>query len=508
MSRRGWVLALLLTLSTVAATSSAEARPIVVGSKNFTEGRLLGELLAQRLEAEGFTVERRLGLGGTLICYQALTSGEIDLYVEYTGTLREAVLPPGQAPGVAGLRAPLGALGLELLPPLGFNNTYALALAGPQARALEVTRISQLVSHPTLRAAFSHEFLDRRDGWRALKARYGLSQSAVGIDNALAYQSLEKGQLDLTDANSTDGELLRFDLRVLDDDLAFFPEYQAVPLVRSDFPAAARAALAPLGGRLGEDTMRRLNAAVAVQGAPFAAVAADYLGGEGLGPRPQAGAEPAAKGGWLSPRGTRIILRTREHLQLTGLALLGACLLGIPLAVLVHRRRRLARVVLYLAGLAQTIPSLALLALMIPLLGIGAAPAIVALLIYAVLPILRNTLTALLGVDPTLRRVALAMGLTPWQQLRYLVLPLALPTILAGVRTATVISLGAATLAAFVGAGGLGEPIVTGISLNNTALILEGALPAAALALLAEWGFEALEARLVAAPLRRDPLAS
>jgi osmoprotectant transport system permease protein len=506
MSRRGWVLALLLTLSTVAATSSAEARPIVVGSKNFTEGRLLGELLAQRLEAEGFTVERRLGLGGTLICYQALTSGEIDLYVEYTGTLREAVLPPGQAPGVAGLRAPLGALGLELLPPLGFNNTYALALAGPQARALEVTRISQLASHPTLRAAFSHEFLDRRDGWRALKARYGLSQSAVGIDNALAYQSLEKGQLDLTDANSTDGELLRFDLRVLDDDLAFFPEYQAVPLVRSDFPAAARAALAPLGGRLGEDTMRRLNAAVAVQGAPFAAVAAEYLKGEGL--VSQGGTESSAQEGWLSPRGARIVLRTREHLQLTGLALLGACLLGIPLAVLVHRRRRLARVVLYLAGLAQTIPSLALLALMIPLLGIGAAPAIVALLIYAVLPILRNTLTALLGVDPTLRRVALAMGLTPWQQLRYLVLPLALPTILAGVRTATVISLGAATLAAFVGAGGLGEPIVTGISLNNTALILEGALPAAALALLAEWGFEALEARLVAAPLRRDPLAS
>jgi osmoprotectant transport system permease protein len=329
----------------------------------------------------------------------------------------------------------------------------------------------------------------------------------VGIDNALAYQSLEKGQLDLTDANSTDGELLRFDLRVLDDDLQFFPEYQAVPLVRRDFPAAARAALAPLGGRLGEDTMRRLNAAVAVQGAPFAAVAADYLAGEGLGLASQAGTEASAQEGWLSPRGARIVLRTREHLQLTGLALLGACLLGIPLAVVVHRRRRLARAVLYLAGLAQTIPSLALLALMIPLLGIGAAPAIVALLIYAVLPILRNTLTALLGVDPTLRRVALAMGLTPWQQLRYLVLPLALPTILAGVRTATVISLGAATLAAFVGAGGLGEPIVTGISLNNTALILEGALPAAALALLAEWGFEALEARLVAAPLRRDPLA-
>ena len=223
--------------------------------------------------------------------------------------------------------------------------------------------------------------------------------------------------------------------------------------------------------------MRRLNAAVAVQGAPFAAVAADYLDGEGLGPALQGEAEPSAQGAWLSPRGARIVLRTREHLQLTGFALLGACLLGIPLAVLVHRRRRLARTVLYLAGLAQTIPSLALLALMIPLLGIGAAPAIVALLIYAVLPILRNTLTALLGVDPALRRVALAMGLTPWQQLRYLVLPLALPTILAGVRTATVISLGAATLAAFVGAGGLGEPIVTGISLNNTALILEGALP-------------------------------
>ena len=495
--------ALLLCLLFGLPPARAEARPLVVGSKNFTEGRLLGELLAQRLEAAGLPVARRLGLGGTLICYQALTAGEIDLYVEYTGTLREAILPPDQPPGLDGLRGPLGERGLALLDPLGFNNTYALALAGPVARREGVTRISELRAYPQLPAAFSHEFLDRRDGWRALKARYGLPQAAVGIDNALAYQSLADGQLALTDANSTDGELLRYDLVVLDDDLAFFPEYQAVPLVRDAFPAAARAALAPLAGRLNAETMRRLNAAVAVEGAAFATVAARYLAEEGLGPaQPPEAALSAGAGRWA-----RIALRTREHLQLTGLALLGACLLGIPLAVLVHRRRRLAQGVLYVAGLAQTIPSLALLALMIPLLGIGAAPAILALLIYALLPILRNTLTALLGVDPSLRRVALAMGLTPWQQLRFLVLPLALPTILAGVRTATIISLGAATLAAFVGAGGLGEPIVTGISLNNTALILEGAVPAAALALLAEWGFEALEARLVAPPLRRDPLA-
>jgi osmoprotectant transport system permease protein len=162
--------------------------------------------------------------------------------------------------------------------------------------------------------------------------------------------------------------------------------------------------------------------------------------------------------------------------------------------------------VLYGAGLLQTIPSIALLALMIPLFGIGWMPAIVALFLYSLLPILRNTITALLTVDPLLRRVAVGMGLTPLQQVRWLLLPMALPTILAGVRTAAVISIGTATLAAFVGAGGLGEPIVTGLSLNDPRLILQGAVPAALLALATELAFELLERRLVPPPLRRDPL--
>jgi osmoprotectant transport system permease protein len=154
-------------------------------------------------------------------------------------------------------------------------------------------------------------------------------------------------------------------------------------------------------------------------------------------------------------------------------------------------------VVLYVAGLLQTVPSIALLALMIPLFGIGFLPAIVALFLYSILPILRNTITALLTIDPLLRRVAEAIGLTNRQQLRYVLLPLALPNILAGIKTAAVISIGTATLAAFIGAGGLGEPIVTGLALNDTELILQGAIPAAILAIVVELMFEVLERVLV-----------
>ena len=190
---------------------------------------------------------------------------------------------------------------------------------------------------------------------------------------------------------------------------------------------------------------------------------------------------------------------TSRHLQLTGLALLFAALVGVLTGVLVHLSRPASRVVLYLAGLLQTIPSIALLALMIPLLGVGFTPAVVALFLYSLLPILRSTIIALVTIDPLLRRVADAMGLTRAQQFRHVLFPLALPHVLAGLKTAAVISIGTATLAAFIGAGGLGEPIVTGLALNDTRLILQGAIPAAILALLTEFFFELVERRLIPA---------
>jgi len=160
--------------------------------------------------------------------------------------------------------------------------------------------------------------------------------------------------------------------------------------------------------------------------------------------------------------------------------------------------------VLYAAGLLQTVPSIALLALLIPLVGIGEIPAIIALFLYALLPITRNTITALTTVDPQLREVAAALGLTRAERLRHVYLPLSLPHIIAGVRIAAVVSIGTATLAAFIGAGGLGEPIVTGLALNDTQLILQGAIPAAALAVAVELGFEGLERWLIPRHLRQQ----
>ncbi len=185
-----------------------------------------------------------------------------------------------------------------------------------------------------------------------------------------------------------------------------------------------------------------------------------------------------------------------RHLQLTGLALVAAIVIGLAVALAVFANRRLADAVVYFCGLLQTVPSLALLALMIPIFGIGFTPAVVALFLYSLLPIVRNAVTALATVDPTLVRVSEALGLTRWQQLRHLRLPLSLPMIFAGIRTAAVISIGTATLAAFIGAGGLGEPIVVGLSLNDTDMILRGAIPAAMLAILAEFLFAALQKRV------------
>ena len=481
-----WALASAAGFAAAPALAEAPTRPIVVASKNFTESYILGEAIAQLLTRAGFPVEHKLGLGGTKICYDALAAGEVDAYVEYTGTI--AGFKAIDDPTLARLTVALAVDGVEMLPTFGFSNSYAVAVATPVAAAEGIARISDLAARPELRLAFSHEFLERPDGWLGLKPRYGLPHTPTGIEHALAYQAIVDGAIDATDAYSTDGELVRHPLTVLEDDLAFFPAYLAVPLVRADLPPAARAVIATMASTLNASEMRTLNAA-AIGGEPIASVAARYL------------AENVGAGPVLAPeaRGTddamlqRLAANTVRHLQLVAWAVAPATLVAVLVAVAIFRLAWLSRAAVYVAGLLQTIPSIALLALLIPLTGIGVVPAVVALFLYALLPVLRNAVTALTGIDPTLRQVALAMGMTPAQQLRHVFVPLAMPSILAGVRTAAVISIGTATLAAFIGAGGLGDPIVTGLALNNAGLILEGAIPAALLAVVAELAFELVE---------------
>lgn len=494
MRRRTWIvltLVVLLAWPTYLGAAALE-RLIVIGCKQDVEGQVLAEIMAQLLEDRGFAVERRYSLGGTLICFEALKRGAVDLYPEYSGTIEQAILQlPGRV-SHAHMRELLGArFKVEMLDFFGFSNTYALALSRATAERLGLKRVSDLKAHPELRFGFSNEFLNRADGWIGLAQAYGLTARPVGMEHALTYSAIHEGKLDVTDAYSTDGDLKKFDLVLLDDDRRFFPGYLAMPMVRSELSDAAKHALEELAGTMTAGEMQALNQSVQEKKS-VRAVAAQFLRTKGLltGQRPPTAPEVAAERtiDWA------FLLRcTLTHIELTFFALVAGMVVAIPLGALVYRLGAVSRPVLYVAGVLQTIPSIALLAFMIPVFGIGARPAIAALFLYSLLPILNNTATALLSIDPVLRKVSVGMGLTGWQRLRYIELPLAAPTILVGIKTAAVINIGTATLAAFIGAGGLGEPIVTGLALNDPGLILQGAVPAALLAVITELAFELLQ---------------
>ncbi len=481
----------IISLLFCVSTSNSPAQKIIVGSKFDAEGRILGEIIAQHLEHRGLQVERRLALGATLICFEALKNGNIDVYPEYSGTIEQAILKLTWRATIAELRAQLQAQhGVALLEPFGFNNTYAIVVRKADAEQLGLKKIGDLRRAPNLRYGFSNEFLKRPDGWPGLAAHYGLTATPNGIEHGLIYTAIAEKSLDVIDVYSTDANIQRYDLVILQDDKHFFPDYLAAPLVREEINSRAREALNELAGALTETGMVALNAAATVDKKDFAEIARAFLQQRGLVTTGNKSSMP--QGRW-----TILLQRVWTHLKLTALALLLAMTFAIPGGVLVYRLPALSRPMLYVVGLLQTIPSIALLAFMIPLFGIGTIPAIVALFLYALLPILRNTATALFSVDPLLKKVSVGMGLTGWQRLRHIELPLAAPTVFAGIKTAAVINIGTATLAAFIGAGGLGEPIVTGLALNDSKQILEGAIPAAVLAILVEFGFERLEKILI-----------
>ncbi|MEE9154853.1 MAG: glycine betaine ABC transporter substrate-binding protein [candidate division NC10 bacterium] len=487
---RALIIVLMTFILVVGAADPAGGQTVVVGSKHFNEGYILAEIIARLLEDRGFPVERKFGLGGTLICFGALKNGEIDIYPEYSGTLAQAILKlPGRV-SYAELRGTVKRrFGMDLLDSFGFDNTYAIALRRNLARQRGLKTISDLARFPDLRFGFSYEFLNRHDGWPGLARTYGLSARPVGIEHGLAYQAIHEKELDVTDVYSTDGDIKKFDLFLLEDDREYFSQYLAAPLVRGELDGRIKRILGELAGTIADEKMQALNAMVILEGKSFADVAHRFLREARL---LKAERQLVEESKWVT-----LLFRTATHLKLTFIALLAGMVVAIPMGIWVYRVRAISRPVMYIAGLLQTIPSIALLAFMIPLFGIGAKPAIMALFLYSLLPILRNTATALFSIDPVLKKVSVGMGLTAQQRLRYIELPLAAPTILAGIRTAAVINIGTATLAAFIGAGGLGEPIVTGLALNDTSLILEGAIPAALLAIMTEWAFEGLEKLLV-----------
>ncbi len=509
------------------------AQPLRIGSKRFTESYILAEVLAQTVRAQdpAARVEVRQGLGNTAIVLAALKAGSIDVYAEYTGTIEREILGQrgltshaGSALTLAQLREALRPLGLGADVPLGFNNGYALAMRGDAARRLSLNRLSQLKDHPALRLGLSNEFIGRADGWPGLARRYGLPQRPQGLDHGLAYQALAHGQIDLTDIYTTDAQIAAQGLVVLEDDGAYFPRYDAVLLYRLSLPVQhpkAWAALQSLQGRIHEPAMIAMNAQAELQSQPFDRIAAAFLAGKfgGTGAEtPQAGAASGTDHGaantvsaaasssaaatvWSRLAGPDLPRLAWQHLTLVLVSVGLATIIGLPLALLLHPWPRWRSALLAVCALLQTVPSLALLAVLIWAMGrIGSGPALVALSLYALLPILRNGTVGLDEVPAGLLEAGTALGLRRMQVLRFIQLPLALPVMLAGVRTATSLSVGTATMAAFIGAGGFGERIVTGLALNDPALLLAGALPAAGLALAFEGLFSLLSAWLARRP--------
>jgi osmoprotectant transport system permease protein len=412
------------------------------------------------------------------------------VYPEYTGTIVRELLKREGNPDLAELNAWLAPRSLKAAVPLGFNNTYALAMREEQAQQLGIARISDLARPQAagLRLGLSHEFLARADGWPALKAAYGLALAPPGgIDHGLAYEAIAAQRVDLIDIYSTDAKVGRFKLRVLADDRGFFPKYDAVLLMRASLDPAP---LAKLQGRIDETTMIDLNAQVELDGASFAEAARRFLAG---GAAARSGGGQSFVQRLFAPDFARLAW---QHLALVFGSLVIAVGVGVPLGIAAWRWPPSRGPLLGAVGVLQTVPSIALLAFLIALVGgIGLLPAVIALFLYALLPIVRNTHTGLSGVSGGLRDAALSLGLTPRQSLRHVQLPLAMPTVLAGVKTAAVINVGTATIAAFIGAGGFGERIVAGLAVNDSAAMLAGALPAAVLALLVEGLFGLIERR-------------
>lgn len=495
-NRAAFVIRLLSAITAVflgaPALPARASGPIIIGSKKFTESYVLAELAKRLSGAAGIPAEHRQGMGGTIILWEALRGGQIACYPEYTGTIAEEILKhPGLS--VDAMRSELAKNGVGMTKDLGFNNTYALVMRRDAAVQAGIRTISDLRNHPELEFGLTHEFLDRRDGWQPLAQHYRLETRVVnGIDHGLGYGALRTGEIDVKDAYSTDAKIAENNLVVLEDDLAFFPQYKAVFLYRLSLASEAVAAIRGLEHKIDEGRMIRLNAEAERTKDYSRAADMFFAADENASPRR------------TESLTSKISRWTARHLQLAGMSLLLSVIAGVPLGIVASRGGAIGHAILAVTGAVQTIPSLALLALLVPVpfFGISARTAIAALFLYGLLPIVRNTATGLQDIAQPIRESAIALGLPAGAQLRDIYLPMAARSILAGVKTSAVINIGTATLAALIGAGGLGEPILSGLNLNDHATILHGAIPAAVLALLVQSSFDLLDRVLIPRGLR------
>ncbi len=504
-----WIaLGIAVWMSALVPSLARGEETIRIGSKSFTESVILGEMLTTLAECPKFSdgakvkVKHIAELGGTQILWKALCKGEIDAYVEYSGTLRHEILNDPSIETIPQIVAGIHKLGIYATAPLGFNNTYALGMRRARAEELHIHRISDLRDHSEITMGFSDEFIEREDGWSGLSKLYRMPKFRMrAMDHSLAYRGLASGAIDVIDLYTTDSEIITYDLVALEDDLNHFPKYEAMIVYRADLaercPKVVEA-FRLLEGKLDSETMTRLNADSRVRRIAERKIANDFVHAKIDSSLTLAEVSDSK---WQR-RANALVQNTWRHLLLVGISLGCAILVSIPLGIFAYKSPRLGKYVLGIVGIIQTIPSMALLVFMIPVLGVGAVPATVALFLYSLLPIVRGTYTGLCGLPEHIHESALALGLPEGARLRLIELPLASQQIMAGIKTSAVINVGTATIGALIGAGGYGQPILTGIRLADLELILQGAVPAAILALVAQGFFGWLERFVVPAGLR------
>jgi osmoprotectant transport system permease protein len=486
----------IIVIPLTALSADRTLPEVKIGSKTFTESVILGDMVSLLVRNAGARPVQLKELGGTRVLWNALLKGDIDIYPEYTGTIAQEILAGQRIEGEDGIRKAVAAHGIMMTRSLGFSDNYAIGMKKETCKKLGTTKISDLRKHPNIRFGFSNEFMDRSDGWPGLRKHYGLPQKhAYGMDHDLSYRGLEAGSIEATDLYSTDAEIQYYDLCVLEDDLHYFPVYSAVILYRKDLTERAPrvvAELSKLEGQITESAITEMNAAAKLNKIPESRIAADFLVKRlSIGGRTRIDSVVA-----------RLWRHTLEHLYLVGISLIAAILVSIPLGIVASKRPKIGQIILGVAGLVQTIPSLALLVFMIPLLGIGGPPALAALFLYSLLPIIRNTYVGIRDIPSDIRESAEALGLPAGARLWLVELPMASRAILAGIKTSAVINVGTATLGALIGAGGYGQPILTGIRLDDIGLIMQGAVPAALLAVLVQGVFELAERFFVPKGLR------
>jgi osmoprotectant transport system permease protein len=449
---------------------------VVVGSKSFSESVILAELASQWLEAHDIPVERKFNLGNTGIVAEALFQNNISFYPEYSGTLKESLL---KIHSEEDYEKSLSEKKLMVTGSLGFENTYALAITKKLADRLSLRKISDLRNHPELKVGISHEFANREDGWPGLRQRYSLQFKAPStMAHALSYEAIRTGSLDVIDVYTTDPLIDKLNLLVLKDDLNYFPKYDALYVGLKDFGQSSGkvwSLLKQLESQITVDEMIQLNKAVDLEKKDLSATVEQFLKSRKLG---------FSKKETGNSQSSEFFMRLKEHLGLSLWSTLFAFLVGMPMGYLAYKIRNLGEIFSLFSALVQTIPSLALLCLLIPVFGIGDFPSYISLFLYALLPIVLNSQLGFQQISQSHHEVSFALGLNLRKKFLWVEFPMAFPLILNGLHQATISTIGTATLASFIGAGGLGAYISSGLATNDLTLVMKGAVPVTLLALL------------------------